>query len=217
MLIARFPDPRTADEQGLVAVGGDLHPQTLLLAYRSGIFPWPVGDMPMLWFSPGERAVLDFDELHLSRSLRRSLRRHPFTFSIDRGFDGVIRACARVPRPGQEGTWITPEMIAAYLRLHRIGIAHSAEARHGDDLVGGLYGVEIDGAFAAESMFYNQAGASKLALLHLVEHLRRRGLDWMDIQMMTPHMQRLGAHTITREEFLDRLVTTRLRGLRLFG
>ena len=113
MPIARFPDPRTADEQGLVAVGGDLHPQTLLLAYRSGIFPWPVGDMPMLWFSPPERAVLEFDGLHLPRSLRRAQRNSRLTFSIDRAFDAVIRACSAAPRPGQDGTWITGEMIVA--------------------------------------------------------------------------------------------------------
>jgi leucyl/phenylalanyl-tRNA--protein transferase len=216
MPIARFPDPRTADEQGLVAVGGDLEPQTLLLAYRSGIFPWPVGDMPMLWFSPGERAVLDFDRLHLPRSLRRLARNHRFEFSVDRAFPAVIRACARAPRPGQDGTWITPSMIAAYVRLHQVGVAHSAETWLDGRLVGGLYGVEIDGAFAAESMFYLEAGASKLALLHLVEHLAARGLDWLDIQMMTPHMLRLGARTIPRDEFLARLAATRARGLRLF-
>jgi len=216
MPVARFPDPRSADDQGLVAVGGDLEPQTLLLAYRSGIFPWPVGDMPMLWFSPAERAVLDFDRIHLPRSLRRQMRHHPFAFSLDRAFPSVIRACARAPRPGQDGTWITPPMIAAYVRLHQLGIAHSAEAWHGDRLAGGLYGVEIDGAFAAESMFYLEPGASKLALLFLVEHLAGRGLEWIDIQMMTPHMLRLGARTIARDDFLARLAATRARGLRLF-
>lgn len=216
MPIARFPDPRTADEQGLVAVGGDLEPQTLLLAYRSGIFPWPVGDMPMLWFSPGERAVLDFADLHLPRSLRRLRRNHPFEFSLDRAFPAVIRACARAPRPGQDGTWITPPMVAAYVRLHQLGIAHSAETWQAGELVGGLYGVAVDGAFAAESMFYLRPGASKLALLFLIEHLAARGLDWIDIQMMTPHMLRLGARTVPRDEFLARLAGTRARGLQLF-
>src|SRR5262245_40590308 len=164
MPVARFPDPSTADEQGLVAIGGDLHPDTLLLAYRSGIFPWPVADLPMLWFSPPQRAVLEFDALHLSRSLQRVLRSHPFRLTVDRAFAGVIRGCAEAPRPGQDGTWITPPMTSAYIRLHRLGIAHSAEAWLGDELAGGLYGVDVDGVFAAESMFYRVANASKLAL-----------------------------------------------------
>ncbi len=216
MPVASFPDPRTADDQGLVAIGGDLHPRTLLLAYRSGIFPWPVGDAPMLWFSPAERAVLQFADLHLSRSLRREIRQSPCTTVIDRDFPRVISACAAAERPGQDGTWITPEMIHAYVRLHGLGIAHSFEAWRDGELVGGGYGVAIDGAFAAESMFYREANASKLAFLGLVEHLASRGLDWIDIQMMTPHMERLGARTIPREDFLLRLAATRRLGLRLF-
>jgi leucyl/phenylalanyl-tRNA---protein transferase len=216
MPVARFPDPRSADEQGLVAIGGDLHPETLLLAYRNGIFPWPVTDLPMLWFSPPQRAILDFDAIHVPRSLRPLRRRPPFRLTIDRAFAAVIGGCAEAPRPGQDGTWITPELATAYVRLHRLGIAHSAEAWLGDELVGGLYGVDVDGAFGAESMFYLAPNASKLALLHLVDHLRERGLDWIDIQMMTPHMRRLGANTIAREEFLQKLAATRARGLELF-
>lgn len=216
MPVARFPDPSTADEQGLVAIGGDLHPETLLLAYRSGIFPWPVEDLPMLWFSPPQRALLQFDELHLSRSLRRALRQSSFVLTFDRAFERVIRACADVPRPGQEGTWITPPMLKAYVGLHQLGIAHSVEAWNGSELVGGLYGVAVDGMFAAESMFYRLPNASKMALLHLVEHLRGCGLDWIDIQMMTPHMRRLGAVSIPRAQFLEKLAATRARRLRLF-
>jgi len=216
MPVARFPDPRTADEQGLVAIGGDLHPQTLLLAYRNGIFPWPVADLPMLWFSPPQRAVLEFDAIHISRSLHRVLRQHAFRLTIDCAFADVIQGCARAPRPGQDGTWITSPMTDAYVRLHALGIAHSAEAWLGDQLVGGLYGVDVDGAFAAESMFYRAPNASKVALLHLVDHLRRRGLEWIDIQMMTPHMRRLGARAIERDEFLHKLAATRRQRLQLF-
>jgi leucyl/phenylalanyl-tRNA--protein transferase len=216
MPVAEFPDPRSANRDGIVAVGGDLHPRSLLLAYRQGIFPWPVEGFPLLWFCPAERGVLEFRELHLPRSLVRACRQTALRFSIDQAFPEVIRACAATPRPGQDGTWITPQIIAAYIRLHRMGITHSAEAWRGERLVGGIYGVEVDGAFAAESMFYREPDASKLVLLHLVDHLRARGLDWLDIQVLTPHLARLGAKTISRDEFLEKLRRTRARGLRLF-
>jgi leucyl/phenylalanyl-tRNA--protein transferase len=175
-----------------------------------------VNGLPLLWFSPPERGVLLFEDLHLSRSLRRVQRHAKFQFTLDRAFGQVIRACADKPRPGQDGTWITPGIVMAYVRLHRLGVAHSVEAWDGDRLVAGLYGVEIDGAFAAESMFYLEPNASKLTLVFLVEHLRRQGLDWLDIQVLTPHMERLGARAIPRESFLSRLRDTRARGLRLF-
>ncbi len=216
MPVAEFPDPRRANRDGIVAVGGDLHPRSLLLAYRQGIFPWPVEGFPLLWFCPAERGVLEFRDLHLPRSLLRARRQTALRFSIDAAFPDVIRACAAASRPGQDGTWIMPEIIAAYVRLHRNGIAHSAEAWHADRLVGGVYGVEVDGAFAAESMFYREPNASKLALLHLIDHLRTRGLEWLDIQVLTPHLARLGANTISRDEFLEKLRRTRARGLRLF-
>ena len=216
MPVIECPDPRTATDEGILAVGGDLHPETLRLAYRQGIFPWPVEGLPLLWFSPPERAVLEFRDLHVPRSLARARRRARLHFSIDRAFAEVIGACAEMTRPGQDGTWITPQMRAAYVRLHRLGVAHSAEAWDAGRLVGGVYGVDVDGAFAAESMFYRQPDASKLALLHLIEHLRDRGLDWIDIQVLTPHLARLGAKTISREEFLGRLLRTHARGLRLF-
>lgn len=216
MPIRAFPDPRTADRDGVVAIGGDLHPTSLLLAYRQGIFPWPVEGLPLLWFCPAERAILEFTDLHLPRSLLRARRRSTLRFSIDAAFAAVIGACARTPRPGQEGTWITGPIIAAYVRLYGLGIAHSVEAWDDDELVGGLYGVDVDGAFAAESMFFHQPYASKLALLYLIDHLRAQGLDWIDIQVMTPHLARLGARTISRDEFLERLPRTRARGLRLF-
>jgi leucyl/phenylalanyl-tRNA--protein transferase len=214
--IRAFPDPRSADRDGIVAIGGDLHPESLLLAYRQGIFPWPVAGLPMLWVCPAERAILEFAALHVPRSLQRAQRQSRLRFTVDVAFSSVIRACARAPRPGQEGTWITRAIETAYVRLHRLGIAHSVEAWSDGALVGGIYGVDIDGAFAAESMFYLQANASKLALLHLVEHLAARGLDWLDIQVLTPHLARLGARNITRHEFLERLPRTRARGLQLF-
>jgi leucyl/phenylalanyl-tRNA--protein transferase len=216
MASIHFPDPRTASPEGIVAIGGDLEPETLLAAYRQGIFPWPVEGLPLLWFCPPDRGVLDFDHLHIPRSLVRARRFVPFRFTIDKAFSAVIRACAEAPRPDQGGTWITPEIEGAYTRLHRLGVAHSIEAWDGSDLIGGVYGVEVDGAFAAESMFYRRSNASKLAVLHLIDHLRSRGLDWMDIQVLTPHLARLGARAIDRDEFLLRLRRTRARGLRLF-
>ena len=216
MAIVQFPDPRTASPEGIVAIGGDLHPESILAAYRQGIFPWPVEKLPLLWFSPPERGVLEFDDLHVPRSLERARRRSGLRFSIDVAFPAVIAACARTPRPGQHGTWITPAVVVAYTRLHRMGIAHSVEAWRDEELVGGVYGVDIDGTFAAESMFYTEPNASKLALLHLIEHLRSAGLGWMDIQTLTPHMQRLGAKAIGREDFLAKLHRTRERGFRTF-
>jgi leucyl/phenylalanyl-tRNA--protein transferase len=199
----------------IVAVGGDLEPETLLHAYRNGIFPWPAEGLPLLWFCPRERAVLDFERLHVNRSVRRA-RRRAFRLTIDAAFPAVIDACADMPRPGQNGTWITPEIRTAYTRLHRLGIAHSVEVWRDEALVGGVYGVDVDGAFAAESMFRRESDASKLALLHLIDHLRARGLDWLDIQVMTPHLEHLGARVMPRNAFLARLEATHRRGLRLF-
>jgi leucyl/phenylalanyl-tRNA--protein transferase len=216
MAVVAFPDPREADEHGIVAVGGDLEPASLLLAYRQGIFPWPVEGLPLLWFSPADRGVLEFADLHVARSLARERRRTTLFLSIDRAFPRVIRACARVRRRGQRGTWITVPIVRAYIRLHELGIAHSVEAWRGERLVGGLYGVDVDGAFAAESMFHVEPNASKLALWHLVEHLRARGLDWLDVQVLSPHLERLGAKEIPREAFLDKLARTRARGAVLF-
>ena len=206
----------SATREDIVAVGDDLRPETLLAAYRRGIFPWPVEGLPLLWFCPVERAVLDFNRLHVPRSHARARRRSTLRFTVDADFPAVLRACAGAPRPGQEGTWITPAITAAYLRLHRLGHAHSVEAWRDGRLVGGLYGVDVDGAFGGESMFHAEPNASKLVLLFLVDHLRARGLDYLDVQVMTPHLERLGAHTMPRDAFLDRLAVTRARGLALF-
>jgi leucyl/phenylalanyl-tRNA--protein transferase len=200
----------------IVALGGNLEPATLREAYRNGVFPWPAEDLPLLWFCPRERAILEYQHLHVGRSLARARRQTRCTFTLDAAFEDVIQICASEPRPGQDGTWITDEMIEAYVRLHGLGVAHSVEAWHEGRLVGGLYGVDTDGAFSAESMFYHEPWASKLALLHLLDHLADRGLDWIDIQVMTPHMERLGARNIARREFLALLRRTRDLGLQLF-
>jgi leucyl/phenylalanyl-tRNA--protein transferase len=200
----------------IVALGGNLEPGTLREAYRNGVFPWPADDLPLLWFCPRERAILEFARLHVGRSLARARRQSPLVFTIDAAFETVIARCAAEPRPGQDGTWITDEMIQAYVRLHTLGIAHSVEAWRGERLVGGLYGVDTDGAFAAESMFYHEPYASHLALLYLIDHLHAHGGAWIDIQVMTPHMERLGAHNLSRREFLALLRRTRARGLTLF-
>ena len=216
MALIRFPDPRDATPEGIVAVGGEPRPDILLEAYRRGIFPWPVEGYPLLWFSPAERAILEFRELHVPRSLAKEKRRTSLRFTIDRDFPSVIRACAGVARAHEDGTWITRQMIRGYCEFHRRGHAHSVEAWEGETLVGGLYGVDAGGAFAGESMFYLRPGASKLALLFLIEHLQSRGLDWMDIQVLTPHMEALGAREISRDEFLDKLARAQRRGLKLF-
>lgn len=212
----RFPDPRYSTSEGIVAIGGSLHPENVLAAYRRGIFPWPIEGLPLVWFSPQERAILEFKDLHIPRSLARERSRTEWSFSIDRDFSSVIQACAAVPRAGENGTWITHEVIRSYTELHRRGYVHSVEAWEGERLVGGVYGVDADGAFAGESMFYLRPNASRLALLFLIEHLSTRGLDWIDIQMMTPHMRMLGAKVISRDLFLEKLARTRAHRLKLF-
>jgi leucyl/phenylalanyl-tRNA--protein transferase len=215
-MIENFPDPREATPEGIVAVGGRPAPELLAEAYERGIFPWPVEGYPLLWFSPPERGILVFDELHVPRSLAREHRRTRLRFTLDNAFERVIRACASVERAHEQGTWITEEMIRGYCEFHLRGRAHSVEAWEEDELVGGLYGVDAGGAFAGESMFHLRPNASKLALLFLIEHLRTRGLDWLDIQVLTPHTEALGARLVTRDEFLERLARARRLGLKLF-
>ena len=186
-------------------------------AYRAGVFPWPArpGE-PIPWCSPDPRAILVFDELIPGRTLEKTLRRGGFTFTIDRAFADVIAGCAAAPRPGQDGTWIAPEIIAAYTALHRAGIAHSVEVWRNENLIGGLYGVDAGGVFCGESMFHRESNASKLAILHLAQHLTTRGSRWMDIQQLTPHMQRLGAREIPREIYLAALEHELSAGRKLF-
>ena len=213
--MSTFPDPRYAPSD-VVAMGEDLRVETLREAYRKGIFPWPHDGLPLPWFSPRRRAVIFFDELHVGRSLRKAQKRAELTFTIDRDFPAVIAECAAADRPDQDGTWIAPAMIAAYTRLHETGDAHSVEVWEGGTLVGGLYGVDCGGLFTGESMFHRRSEASKLALLFLIEHLRERGATLLDCQVMTPHMEALGAREISRARVLDALAEGQARGIRIF-
>lgn len=198
----RFPNPRWASAEGLVAIGGDLSVPRLLLAYRSGIFPWTV--KPITWWSPDPRAIFELDHFHVSRSLAKFLRRRPFEITVDRAFRRVMEGCAEAA-PGRDQTWVTPEFLEAYSRLHERGHAHSVECWQRGELVGGIYGVSIGGFFAGESMFHRVSNASKVALCHLVDHLRERDFALFDIQMVTPATRRLGALEIPRSEYLQRL------------
>jgi len=200
-----FPVPHLAVREGLLAVGGDLRPERLLLAYRSGIFPWYDEGEPVLWWSPDPRMVLLPNDFHVSRRLARTLRSGAFTVTWDTAFRDVIEACARARRPGQGGTWIMPEMIEAYTRLHELGYAHSVECRRDGMLVGGLYGVSLGRSFFGESMFHDAADASKVALAALVQ----RAIEWdfalIDCQVPNPHLARLGARRMPRAQFLKLL------------
>ena len=212
---SRFPDPRFA-RSDVVAIGEDLRVETLRDAYRHGIFPWPHDEVPLPWFSPRRRTVIIFDELHVGRTLRKAQKRADFNYTIDRAFADVIRECASTPRPEQDGTWIGPSIIEAYTRFHAAGDAHSVEVWRNEELVGGLYGIDAGGVFTGESMFHRETDASKLALLFLIDHLRARGATWLDCQVMTPHMEAVGAREITRARFLDMLAAAQEEQLRLF-
>lgn len=199
-----FPPVESADDEGLLAVGGDLSIDTLLQAYRGGIFPWPIEGYPLLWFAPPERAILSFDDFHVSRSLRKQMKNAKCAVTIDNAFEDVLRACA-APREYESETWILPPMIAAYGRLHRAGWAHSVEVWLDHELVGGLYGVAIGGAFFGESMFHHVTDASKVALCGLVDRLRAGEFVLLDTQWITPHLQRFGAVEISRRQYMHLL------------
>ena len=197
-----FPPPEQAldDPAGLLAAGGDLSAARLLAAYRRGIFPWYSPGQPVLWWSPNPRTVLFPEEFRISRSFRKSLRNGGFTLAVDREFEAVIDGCA-APRARSLGTWITPEMRTAYLNLHRLGHAHSVEARVGGELLGGLYGVRLGGVFFGESMFSRARDASKVALAHLVTLCRRNSIAVIDCQLASRHLEGLGARAIPRGQF----------------
>jgi leucyl/phenylalanyl-tRNA--protein transferase len=206
-----FPPVEAADADGLLGVGGQLTVQWLQAAYERGIFPWPIcvgGGHILAWFSPDPRAVLELTRLHVSRRLRRRLRSPVYRVTFDTAFEQVIAACAE-PRSDDDGTWITPGLRRAYVQLHKAGFAHSVEVWRGEQLVGGLYGVALGGAFSAESMFHRETDTSKMALVRLVEHLRERGFVLLDIQQMSPHLAQLGATEIPRRDFLLRLAAAR--------
>lgn len=198
---APFPDPAECEHpEGLVAWGGDLHPDRLLNAYRRGIFPWFDQHSPILWWSPAPRAVMLPGQMHVPRRLRRILRQGRFSASADCDFNAVIAGCA-APRPGQHGTWITPAMQRAYRRLHELGHAHSIEIRSNDELVGGLYGVAVGRIFFAESKFHRQRDASKIALAVLMRALEQWGYWLADCQLWNPHLERLGVALLGGDEF----------------
>lgn len=200
-----FPPPEAATEEGIVAVGGDVSPERLILAYGQGIFPWPVRGLPLLWFSPDPRFVLTPHSAHLSRSLRKRMRKDDYEVKADTAFDAVMAECAASPRPGQDGTWITHQLRGGYARLHRLGYAHSIEAWRDGRLAGGLYGVSLGRAFFGESMFAREPDASKTAFATLLGQLARWKFTLVDCQVYTDHLARFGAEHWPRERFLRSL------------
>jgi leucyl/phenylalanyl-tRNA--protein transferase len=225
-----FPDPLTYRYPEWVSIGKYLYrshdvvsfgtPLTIenvREAYLKGIFPWNTEGIPLPWHCPEWRAVLRFDRLTIPRSLEKFRRKCDLSFTIDKDFTAVIHECALAYRPGQRGTWISPEFVEVFTQLHKEGMAHSVEAWDRDgELVGGLYGVDAGGVFCGESMFFKTPNASKLALLHLIDHLRSRGATWLDTQVITPHMEALGVIEIPRKEFLEMLAETQSLNLQIF-
>ncbi|MEX2549214.1 MAG: leucyl/phenylalanyl-tRNA--protein transferase [Nitriliruptoraceae bacterium] len=209
----QLPDPEPHDLEGVVGVGADLEPSTLVDAYRRGIFPWPHEDIPLPWFSPDPRGILAVDAVHVSRSLARTLRRSGWTTTVDQSFEEVVAACAH--RPEDDGTWIVPSMQRAYARLHRLGWAHSIEVWDVDALVGGIYGVQIGAIFTGESMFHRETDASKVALLDLCQRFEEAGGALVDVQVTTPHLASLGAEDVPRATFLTRVAELRDREVRM--
>lgn len=199
-----FPHPGEATEEGIIAAGGDLSPQRLLNAYASGIFPWYNEGEPILWWSPDPRLILFPGEIHVSRTMRRLLKKNVYRVTVDREFPRVINECAQL-RDNQPGTWITGEMHDAYIKLHEMGFAHSVEVWRDKDLVGGLYGLSLGKCFFGESMFYTEANASKIGFITFVRQLDKLGFHFIDCQIPTPHLKSLGAWEIPRENFLKLL------------
>lgn len=225
-----FPNPQTYEfpewvlfgdyfyyAKDIVCFGRELTNENLTEAYYLGIFPWHIDGLPLPWYCPEKRAVLEFSELHIPKSLEKARRKSEYKITIDADFRSVIENCSHTPRAGENGTWITGEFIDAYSKLHQEGVAHSVEVWEADGgLVGGLYGVDAGGVFCGESMFHKQANTSKFALLHLIEHFQKRHATWLDIQVMTPHMKALGAKEIKRKQFLRKLKETQNLNLKLF-
>lgn len=230
MFQINFPNPRRHefqrwisfgeffyDSRDIIGFGGEMSVENLRNAYRQGIFPWAIEGLPLPWFCPEHRAVLEFADLHVPKSLRRERRKTDFTLTIDRSFRQIIENCSRVERAHESGTWINGDFIESYTEFHEAGDAHSVEVWDANGaLVGGLYGVDAGGVFCGESMFYRKPNASKFALLFLIEHLESRGAAWLDVQVMTPHFEVLGAKEISRARFLDKLAATQEKNLTLF-
>ena len=225
-----FPDPRTHKfakwaifgslyypSEDIIEFGVQLTTKNLEEAYQKGIFPWHIDGLPLPWFCPAQRAILEFKDLHIPKSLKRAWLNTKLKFTIDKDFKSVIESCARIKRPREPGTWITKDFTRVYNEFHRTGRAHSVEVWDEQaDLVGGLYGVDADGVFCGESMFFKKSNASKFALLYLINHLKSRGATWIDIQVMTPHFEKFGAKQIKRLEFLDKLKAEQDIKLKLF-
>ena len=230
MTSINFPNPLTHEftewvsfgefyynARDIIGFGGEMSVENLRNAYRRGIFPWAIENLPLPWFCPEFRAVLEFSELHVPKSLAKERKKTDFTFTIDKDFRAVIENCSNVSRAHEKGTWITGEFIESYCRFHESGDAHSVEVWSQDGaLVGGLYGVDAGGVFCGESMFHLASNASKFALLFLIEHLKSRGATWLDVQVMTPHFKVFGAKEIHRAEFLGQMKKTAERRLKLF-
>lgn len=230
MFLINFPNPLTHrftewvsfgeyyyNARDIIGFGGEMTVENLRNAYRKGIFPWTIEGLPLPWFCPESRAVLEFTDLHIPKSLKKDWKKTDFILTIDKDFPQVIENCSRVERAHESGTWITKDFIEAYCRFHQAGDAHSVEVWDASgELVGGLYGVDAGGVFCGESMFHHKSNASKFALLFLIEHLQSRGATWLDTQVMTPHFEAFGATEINRAEFLDKLKTTQARKLKLF-
>lgn len=200
-----FPPPERASPEGLVAVGGDTRPERLVLAYSQGIFPWPHQGLPLLWFSPDPRFVIRLPRAHVGRSLRKRMRAEEYEVRADTAFARVLDGCSSVPRPGQDGTWITKDIRDGYSALHARGLAHSIEAYRGGELVGGLYGVALGKSFCGESMFATAPDASKVAMVTLMGNLAHWGFHFIDCQVYTEHLERFGAEQLPRAKFLPML------------
>lgn len=198
-----FPPVSKANEDGFLAIGGDLSPERLILAYKSGIFPWFEEGDPILWWSPNPRMVLFFEDLVVSKSMRNILNRDSFKVTFNHDFRGVISNCQKIKREGQQGTWITNEMIQAYCKLNELGVAKSVEVWQDDQLVGGLYGVDLGTVFCGESMFSKVTNASKVAFIHWSRYLEENNYKLMDCQIYNPHLESLGCREITRDHFIE--------------
>ena len=198
----KFPPVESASAEGIIAFGGDLRPERLMLAYRSGIFPWYNEGEPIIWYSPSERMVLFLEELHISQSMQRMMRKNEFEITWNKAFEQVIEHCQNSPRKDQLGTWITDDMKRAYIKLHELGFAKSVEVWKGKELVGGIYGIDLGHIFSGESMFSKVSNTSKLAFIHLVKELQKKQYKLIDCQVYNEHLESLGAREIMREEFM---------------